>query len=216
VPLTSVAGPTTLGFELASRRGRQRIPLDLALSTRPYPPRAVTIPEAKRGLLVQTNVTRDGRELLSLLRTERRQPAPGPLKPPVTVAPGVGFGGVQTWLGGSLVEPLFDATFGDEHRGLDYDVPLGTVVMAPAGGIVLFAGPLTLGGLVVVIDHGQGVVSMLGHLQRIDVRASDVVESRAIVGLSGDTGLAVTPQVQWRAYLHGIAVDPRLLDQSLD
>jgi hypothetical protein len=216
VPLTSVAGPTTLGFELASRRGRQRIPLDLALSTRPYPPRAVTIPEAKRGLLVQTNVTRDGRELLSLLRTESRQPAPGPLKPPVTVAPGVGFGGVQTWLGGSLVEPLFDATFGDEHRGLDYDVPLGTVVMAPAGGIVLFAGPLTLGGLVVVIDHGQGVVSMLGHLQRIDVRASDVVESRAIVGLSGDTGLAVTPQVQWRAYLHGIAVDPRLLDQSLD
>jgi murein DD-endopeptidase MepM/ murein hydrolase activator NlpD len=216
VPLSSVAGSATLGVELASRRGRQRIPLDLALTARAYPPRAVTVPESKRGLLVQANVTRDGRELLSLVRTESAKPAPGPLKAPVTVVGGVGFGGVQTWLGGSLVESLFDATFGDEHRGLDYEVPLGTVVMAPAGGTVLFAGPMALGGQTVVIDHGQGVVSMLAHLLRIDVRTGDVVEPRAIVGLSGDTGLAVTPQVHWRAYLHGIAVDPKLLDQSLD
>lgn len=216
VPLTSVAGPTTIGFELASRRGRQRIPLDISLAARVYPPRSVTIPEAKRGLLLQANVTRDSRELLALVRTESPKPAPGPLKPPVTVAPGEGFGGVQTWLAGPEVEPLFDATFGDEHRGLDFEVPLGTVVMAPAGGTVLFAGPLTLGGLAVVIDHGQGVVSMLGHLQRIDVRVGDVIEPRAIVGLSGDSGLAITPQVQWRAYIHGIAVDPKLLDQSLD
>jgi murein DD-endopeptidase MepM/ murein hydrolase activator NlpD len=216
VPLSSVAGPTTVGFELASRRGRQRIPVDVSLTARTYPPRAVTIPDSKRGLLVQANVTRDGRELLSLVRTESQKPAPGPLKAPVTVSPGVGFGGIESWLGGSLVEALFDATFGDEHRGLDYDVPLGTVVMAPAGGIVLFAGPMALGGQTVVIDHGQGVVSMLGHLMRIDVRTGDTVEPRAIVGLSGDSGLAVKPQVQWRAYIHGIAVDPSLLDQSLD
>ena len=216
VPLSSVAGPTTIGFELASRRGRQRIPLDLSLGSRAYPPRTVTIPESKRGLLVQANVTRDGRELLSLVRTQTQEPAPGALKPPVTVVPGMGFGGVQTWLGGSLVEPLIDATFGDEHRGLDYEVPIGTVVMAPAGGTVLFAGPMVLGGQTIVIDHGQGVVSVLVHLLRIDVRAGDVVEPRAIIGLSGDTGLAVTPEVHWRAYIHGIAVDPRLLDQSLD
>jgi hypothetical protein len=216
VPLSSTAGPTTIGFELASRQGRQRIPLDMSLAAHSYPPRAVTIPNAKRGLLVQANVTRDGRELLSLVRTESRLPAPGPLKAPVTVAPGAGFGGVQTWLGGSLVESLFDATYGDEHRGIDYPVPVGTVVMAPAAGTVLFAGPMVLGGQTVVIDHGQGVVSMLGHLLRIDVRTGDVVEARAIVGLSGDSGLSVIPQVQWRAYIHGISVDPMLLDQSLD
>jgi murein DD-endopeptidase MepM/ murein hydrolase activator NlpD len=216
VPLSSVAGPTTVGFELASRQGRQRIPLGLSLTGRTYPARAVTIPEAKRGLLVQANVTRDGRELLSLVRTESRLPAPGPLKPPVTVVPGTGFGGVQTWLGGPSVEALFDATFGDQHRGLDYEVPPGTVVMAPAAGTVLFAGPLTLGGQTVVIDHGQGVVSVLGHLLRIDVREGDTVEARAIIGLSGDSGLAIAPQVQWRAYIHGLAVDPKLLNQSLD
>jgi murein DD-endopeptidase MepM/ murein hydrolase activator NlpD len=216
VPLSSTPGPTTLGFELASRRGRQRIPLDMALTARAYPPRAVTIPEPKRGLLVQAGVTRDGRELLSLVRTESPKPAPGPLKAPITVVAGLGFGGVQTWLGGSLVESLFDATYGDEHRGLDYGVPPGTVVMAPAGGTVLFAGPMALGGQTVVIDHGQGVVSMLAHLLRIDVRTGDTVEPRATLGLSGDTGLAVAPEVQWRAYIHGIAVDPKLLDQSLD
>lgn len=216
VPLGAVAGPTTVGFELAARGGRQRIPLDVTLVARPYPPRAVTIPEAKRGLLVQANVTRDGRELLSLVRTETPRFAPGPLKPPVTVSAGVGYGGVQTWLGASPVEPLIDATFGEEHRGLDFDVPLGTVVMAPAAGSVLYAGPLTLGGQTVVIDHGQGVVSVLSHLLRIDVRPGDGVEARAIVGLSGDSGLAVTPQVHWRVYVHGIAVDPALLDRSLD
>src|SRR5512134_2003867 len=119
VPLGTAAGPTTLGFELSARRGRQRIPLDVTLSSRNYPPRVVTIPEEKRGLVVQANVTRDGRELLALVRTETPKPVPGPLKPPVTVAAGIGFGGVQTWLGASPVEPLIDATFGDEHRGLD-------------------------------------------------------------------------------------------------
>jgi murein DD-endopeptidase MepM/ murein hydrolase activator NlpD len=216
VPLGAVAGRTTLGFEIAARRGRQRIPLDITLAARTYPPRAVTIPDAKRGLLVQPNVVRDGRELLALVRTESRRHLPGPLKPPVTVSAGVGFGGIQTWLGSSPVEPLLDATYGEERRGLDYEVPLGTVVMAPGAGQVLYAGPLTLTGETVVLDHGQGLVSVLAHLSRIDVRAGDEVEARAIVGLSGDSGLAVRPQVHWRVYVHGIAVDPALLDRSLD
>jgi murein DD-endopeptidase MepM/ murein hydrolase activator NlpD len=216
VPLGVAAGPATVGFELAARGGRQRIPLDIALAERTYPPRAVTIPEAKRGLLVQANVVRDGRELLSLVRTETPRVVPGPLKPPVTVSTGKGFGGVQTWLGASPVETLIDATYADEHRGLDFEVPTGTVVMAPAAGTVLYAGPLTLTGQTVVIDHGQGVVSVLGHLLRLDVRTGDTVEARGIVGLSGDSGLAVVPQVHWRVYVHGIAVDPALLDRSLE
>jgi murein DD-endopeptidase MepM/ murein hydrolase activator NlpD len=216
VPLTAASGRTTLGFELAGRKGRQRIPLDFTLGARTYPPRIVTIPEDKRGLLVQANVVRDGRELLSLVRSESRKPVPGPLKPPLTVVDGTGFGGVQTWVGGSPVESLFDATYGDEHRGVDYEVAPGTAVLAPGGGTVLFAGPMALGGLSLVIDHGQGVVSALLHLSRIDVALGQTVEPRAIVGLSGQTGLAPTPLVHWRVYVHGIAVDPRLLDRSLD
>jgi murein DD-endopeptidase MepM/ murein hydrolase activator NlpD len=114
------------------------------------------------------------------------------------------------------VEEMMDGLHGEHHRGLDYEVPVGTVVMAPAAATVLFAGNLTLTGKTLVLDHGNGVVSALFHLYRIDVREGDRVESRAAVGLSGETGLAVTPQVQWRVYLHGVAVDPRSLDRPLD
>ena len=85
---------------------------------------------------------------------------------------------------------------------------------APAAGTVLFAGPLDLSGQTVVIDHGQGVVSVLCHLSRLDVRRGRRGGARAPVGLSGETGpRARRPMVQWRVYLHGIAVDPRLLDR---
>jgi hypothetical protein len=216
VPVATVAGKATVGFELMARQGRQRIPLDLTLTPRSYPPRIVTIPEGQRGLLVQANVVRDGRELLSLVRTESRSPSPGPLKPPVTVAEGMGFGGATTWVGGQPVEPLFDASYGDDHRGVDYEVPPGTAVMAPGAGVVAFAGPMALGGLTLVIDHGQGVMSVLFHLSRVDVQTGDAVAARAVVGLSGQTGLALVPLLQWRVYVHGIAVDPRVLDRSLD
>jgi len=67
-----------------------------------------------------------------------------------------------------------------------------------------------------VIDHGQGVVSALFHLSRIDVAAAAGVEARALLGLSGDTGITTAPLVQWRTYVHGVAVDPAVLQQVLN
>jgi murein DD-endopeptidase MepM/ murein hydrolase activator NlpD len=163
------------------------------------------------------SAVRDGRQLLSLVRTHTPfGPGIGMLRPPITIVDGQGFGRPQTWIGGSPVEEMMDGLHGEHHRGLDYEVPVGTVVMAPAAATVLFAGNLTLTGKTLVLDHGNGVVSSLFHLYRIDVREGDRVESRAAVGLSGETGLAVSPQVQWRVYLHGVAVDPRALDRPLD
>jgi murein DD-endopeptidase MepM/ murein hydrolase activator NlpD len=210
IPLTAVAGPDTLGVEIMARRGRQRIALPVTISPRLYPPRTVVIPEAKRPLLKESTVVRDGRQLLALLRTENPE-VPGALRPPVTVAPGLGFGGVQTWEGGSPVEMMLDSTFGEGHRGRDYEVPLGTAVMAPADGTVLYAGPFALAGQTVVIDHGQGVVSALFHMQRIDVHLGDRVRGRDVIGESGDSGIAPGPQVHWRTYVHGVAVDPDVL-----
>ena len=215
IPVTAVPGPNTLGIELVARGGRQRVPISVDIASRAYPARSVVIPEEKRALLSQPAITRDGRQLLSLLRTET--PAePRALAAPITIVAGLGFGGEQTWLGGSPVESLTDAVFGEQHRGVDFAVPVGTVVMAPAAGTVLYAGPLTLAGQTVVIDHGQGVVSALFHLSRIDVAAAAGVEARALVGLSGDSGITPTPLVQWRTYLHGVAVDPAVLQQALN
>lgn len=214
VPVTAAPGPNTLGVEIVARGGRQRIPISVSIAARTYPARSVVIPEEKRSLLRQPSVTRDGRQLLSFLRTETAGEPRG-LAPPITIVPGLGFGGEQTWLGGSPVESLTDAIFGEQHRGVDFAVPLGTVVMAPAAGAVLFAGPLTLAGQTIVIDHGQGVVSALFNLSRIDVVSATSVEARATVGLSGDTGMTATPLVQWRTYIHGVAVDPAVLQEVL-
>jgi murein DD-endopeptidase MepM/ murein hydrolase activator NlpD len=210
IPLTAVAGPTTLGVEILSRRGRQRIPLPVTIAPRMYAPRSVVIPEGKRALLKQPTVVRDGRYLLSLVRTESAD-VPGALRPPVTSVPGVGFGSPQTWLGGSPVESMLDSLYGEGHRGRDFEVPAGTVVKAPAGGTVLFAGSLTLAGNTVVIDHGQGVVTALFHLSQIDARVGDRVQAGDRIGRSGDSGIAPSPQVHWRTYLHGIGVDPDVL-----
>lgn len=215
VPVTTAPGPNTLGIEIVARAGRQRIPISVDIAARTYAPRSVVFPEEKRSLLSQPSVTRDGRQLLALLRTETAGEPRG-LAPPITIVAGLGFGGEQTWLGGSPVESLTDAIFGEQHRGVDFTVPVGTVLMAPAAGTVLHAGPFTLAGQTVVIDHGQGVVSALLHLSRIDVTLATAVEARAPVGLSGDTGMTPGPLVQWRTYVHGVAVDPAVLQQVLN
>jgi murein DD-endopeptidase MepM/ murein hydrolase activator NlpD len=131
-------------------------------------------------------------------------------------AAGGGFGSLQTYDGASGLELLVDSVWGEVHRGLDYEVAPGTPVLSPAAGTVLFASPLLLSGQTVVIDHGQGIVSALFHLSRLDVMAGQSIEPRAPVGLSGDSGLCPAPMVQWRVYVNGTAVDPRLLDRALD
>jgi murein DD-endopeptidase MepM/ murein hydrolase activator NlpD len=210
VAATAEAGPATLGVEIAARRGEQRVAIPLTIGQREYRQRAVPLPEAKRVLLDLRDAARDGRRLLSLLRVESPNPAPGLLLPPVG-ATGFGFGELRSYSGVADVESRTDALQGERHRGLDYAVPVGTLVRAPAAGTVLHAGPLTLSGETVVVDHGQGVVSVLLHLSRIDVRAGDVVAGAAVVGSSGETGLAAEPALEWRVYLHGVAVDPNAL-----
>ena len=217
VPVGTVPGRNTLGVEIAARRGRQRVPLEVAVAERSYPARHFRVPEALRPLLEQPGAGHDGRVLLGLVRTQspRRVPA-FPLRPPVLGAPGVGFGGAQTYDGAAALESLVDSTWGEVHRGLDYEVPPGTAVFAPTAGAVLFAGPLLLSGQTIVIDHGQGVVSAIFHLSRVDVAVGQSLEPRDRLGVSGDTGVVPAPLVQWRTYINGIAVDPRLLDRSLD
>jgi murein DD-endopeptidase MepM/ murein hydrolase activator NlpD len=210
VAASAEAGPATLGVGIAARRGEQRVAIPLTVVARDRRPRQVFLSEEKRSLLRHPEAGRDARRLLAVLRTESREPTPGVLVPPLGTT-GSGFGELRTHPGAADVESRIDALQGERHRGLDYAVPVGMPVRAPSAGTVLFAGPLTLSGETVVIDHGQGVVSVLQHLSRIDVRLGDAVPAGAFVGLSGDTGLAPEPMLQWRVYLHGVAVDPDAL-----
>jgi len=214
VAASAEAGPATLGVGIAARRGEQRVSIPITIASREYRPRYVFLSEDERARLRRPEAARDGRRLLAVLRTESPKPVPGLLLAPVA-ATGSGFGEPRTYAGAADVESRIDALQGERHRGLDYAVPVGTPVRSPAAGTVLFAGPLALSGETVVIDHGQGVLSVLQHLSRVDARIGDPVTAAAVVGVSGDTGLAPEPMLQWRVYLHGVAVDPTVLGPLL-
>jgi murein DD-endopeptidase MepM/ murein hydrolase activator NlpD len=142
----------------------------------------------------------------------------GPFQPPVSAQPVYSFGAPMQYegKGGGPVETTTDAVWGEFHRGMDYQVAPGTVVQSPAAGSVLMAADLPLTGQTLILDHGQGVVSLFFHLGRIDVAPGQLVESRWPLAVSGDTGIASEPHVHWAVYVHGVAVDPRVMERLLD
>lgn len=98
------------------------------------------------------------------------------------------------------------------HRGVDYAAPTGSPVMAPAAGRIGLVGRVADGfelhGNTIGIDHGQGVLSIMIHLSRIDVNEGDFVQAGQVIGAVGSTGASTGPHLHWGLYVHGIAVDP--------
>jgi murein DD-endopeptidase MepM/ murein hydrolase activator NlpD len=213
IALTTPAGSATLGFEIRGRRGKRRIPMEVEIAPRTFPPRSHQIPEAKKELLTRADRVRDSRLVLGALRSETAVAQHrGTLRAPVDVAPEPVFGATETYEGAQFVPMLMDGIYGDQHRGLDYSVPIDTAVLSPGAGTVALAQPLAFGGQTVVIDHGRGVVSVFFHLSRLAVAAGDHVEPKTLLGASGDSGLTVTPHLHWAVYVHGVAVDPRIFE----
>jgi hypothetical protein len=211
VPVDAPAGPITLGIEVHARSGRQRFAVPLTVAEKVYPARAVTLPEVKKAMLALPGGVRDGRLVQLFLRTlTSAQLWRGPFRPPVAVAPETSFGCPQTYDAPAPVERKTDAIWGEYHRGLDYLVPAGTPVVAPAAGTVLFAGPLALTGETVIVDHGQGVVSVFYHLASTPVHHGDPIDAGQALGVTGETGIAAVPHLHWGVYVHGVAVDPRI------
>ena len=94
------------------------------------------------------------------------------------------------------------------HLGLDLASTAHAPVPAPNSGRVVFAGWMTLYGNAVIVDHGYGLMSLCGHLSRVDVAEGDDVERGQIVGASGATGLAGGDHLHLEVFLHGQSVDP--------
>ncbi len=98
------------------------------------------------------------------------------------------------------------------HYGADLAAPLGTPVVAPADGTVTFAETgLHFEGALILIDHGQGLVSAYLHLSRIDVKSGDKVTRRQQIGLVGKEGRATGPHLCWRMKWRGRNMDPMLM-----
>lgn len=97
------------------------------------------------------------------------------------------------------------------HAGIDIAAGFGTVAHAPAAGVVIQTGDYFFNGQTVLIDHGQGIVSMLCHLSRIDVKIGQTVAQGDPIGLVGMTGRATGPHLHFGVSLNNVRVDPMLI-----
>ena len=97
------------------------------------------------------------------------------------------------------------------HQGLDYAVPEGTPVAALNSGTVLLAQPLFFEGNCVVLDHGQGLLTLYMHLSKIEVKEGDPIKSGEKIGLSGGTGRATGPHLHVAVRWQGIYLNPATL-----
>jgi len=111
---------------------------------------------------------------------------------------------------------IFNGVAQREHQGLDYRVPTGTPVAAMNEGTVLLARFLYFEGNCVVIDHGQGLLTLYFHLSELKVKEGDTVKRGDLIGLSGGTGRATGPHLHVAVRWQGTYLDPaRLLQLTL-
>lgn len=96
------------------------------------------------------------------------------------------------------------------HSGLDFAVPKGTLVKAPADGVVSLVGDYFFNGKTVFLDHGQGLITMYCHLSAIDVKVGDEIKRGQGIALVGATGRATGPHLHWNVSLNNTRVDPAI------
>jgi len=107
------------------------------------------------------------------------------------------------------VSDRFGGRGGGRHAGVDILASGGTEVRAAAQGIVVYAGDGMRGyGNAVVLDHGEGVTTLYGHLEAIRVESGDAVPDGAVIGAVGRTGNATTYHLHFEIHVDGVPVDP--------
>lgn len=128
------------------------------------------------------------------------QTLPFPMKKPIEGQRSSEFG----------VRRFFNDQPRSPHSGLDLAAPTGTPISAPASGTIALTGDFFFSGYLVMIDHGAGIISMLGHMSEILVEKGQTVSQGDLVGKVGATGRVTGAHVHWTLSIGGVRVDPEL------
>ncbi len=187
------AAGATISFEKKIRVERQRYPrVQLKVPGRYTAPS----PEDQRQIEQDKETKEDAFKTLSPGREWK-----GSFAPPVNAAISDVFG----------VQRVFNGSVQSTHQGLDFRVPSGTSVAAVNSGRVILARPLFFEGNCVVIDHGQGLLTLYFHLSKFSVKEGDDVSKGQPIGLSGGTGRATGPHLHLAVRWQGVYLNPQVL-----
>jgi murein DD-endopeptidase MepM/ murein hydrolase activator NlpD len=147
--------------------------------------------------------------LIALVGSSPSAPAPTATRALAAVP-----GSAESWRW-PLVGPIVhgydppETPFGAGHRGIDVAAKVGTTVVAPAPGVVSFAGKVG-GQRFVTIDHGSQVLSTCSYLSEILVHKGDAVSAGSPIALSGTghPGSTLPPHLHFGIRVSGEYVDP--------
>lgn len=95
------------------------------------------------------------------------------------------------------------------HSGMDIRAERNTPIYAPAAGTVVHAGNAQDYGTTIVLDHGQEIRTLYGHLSKLTVQSGQRVERGALIGYTGNTGRSSGPHLHYEILVKGQAVNPR-------
>jgi murein DD-endopeptidase MepM/ murein hydrolase activator NlpD len=186
---TGSGKPLSLGFTVADKAyEEQRITIEDKRKVSPEKQDMVRINREKKLIDAALEHWSDQHNVA----VEFHKPVPGPTSSP--------FG----------LRRFFNDQPRNPHSGLDIAAEEGTPVQAPAPGTVIETGDYFFNGNTILIDHGQGLVTMYCHLSAIEVKPGDHLDSGEIIGKVGKTGRATGAHLHWGVSLNDARVDPLL------
>ncbi len=194
----------TGSMKLARERGGRRETVTVRVGPYPYPEQRLEVDDKFVHLSAadEARAAREAERVAELWLRETRASFELPLSRPLpTAGQGSRFGARRVFNG----EPK------SPHAGLDFRATTGTEVLACADGVAVLAEELFYGGNSVFVDHGGGLVSVVMHLSRVDVRSGEVVRRGQRLGTVGATGRVTGPHLHFAVRWHGARVDPTQL-----
>jgi murein DD-endopeptidase MepM/ murein hydrolase activator NlpD len=94
------------------------------------------------------------------------------------------------------------------HRGIDIATQYGTRILAPADGVVQFADLMNGYGRAIILDHGQGISTLYGHLSGFGVTPGQTVHRGDTLGYVGDSGRSTGPHLHYEVRIFNTPVNP--------
>ena len=204
IPVETAAGTYDLELQGVRRTAEFKFVKKVRIAPAHYPRVAVTVakkftepdPEQLKQIAADKQVKQN-----VFSQTAAEQLWANDFKPPVD-APVSGIFGT---------ERVFNGEVQSRHLGMDYAVPAGTTVRAINAGTVLLAQKLYFEGGFIVIDHGQGLMSLYLHLSDFKVKEGDTVTTGQVIAESGASGRATGAHLHLAVRWQGVYLDPGIV-----